>query len=132
MSSLKIYVGIDLGSTTTKALILEQAANVVGRGITNSRSNYDVACQIAREEAFVRARFTLTREALARDPALASLEKSFLPALTRHFRLQQHLDQLQRLRAALHSAAEAPRHEAHRRQLDERIDHIVDAIARSR
>jgi len=128
MSSLKIYVGIDLGSTTTKAVILDQAANVVGRGITNSRSNYDVACQIAREEAFVRARFALTREALARDPALASLEKSFLPALARHFRLQQHLDQLESLRAALHHAAEAPRHQSHRRQMDDRIDQIVDAM----
>jgi benzoyl-CoA reductase subunit A len=128
MSSLKVYVGIDLGSTTTKAVLLDPAANVVGRGITNSRSNYEVACQIAREEAFVRARFTLTREALARDPALTALERSFLPALARHFRLLQHLDQLHGLRAALHHAAEAPRHKAHRRQLDERIEQILDAM----
>ena len=40
-------VGIDLGSTTTKAVILGPDSAVLGRGITNSRSNYDVACQVA-------------------------------------------------------------------------------------
>ena len=57
---MKVFIGIDLGSTTTKAVILDREANVVGRGITNSRSNYDVASQIARQEAFVQARFKLT------------------------------------------------------------------------
>ncbi|MGB5174598.1 MAG: BadF/BadG/BcrA/BcrD ATPase family protein, partial [Thermoanaerobaculia bacterium] len=52
---MRVFVGIDLGSTTTKAVILDSRSNVVGRGITNSRSNYDVASQIARQEAFVQA-----------------------------------------------------------------------------
>jgi benzoyl-CoA reductase subunit A len=129
MSSMKVYVGIDLGSTTTKAVILNEGCTLVGWGITNSRSNYDVACQIAREEAFVRARFTLTRDASNRDARLAGIEKSFLPALARNFRLQQHLDQLGRLRKALHRTAEAPRHREYRRELDELLERIVDAIA---
>ncbi len=129
MSSMKVYVGIDLGSTTTKAVILNEGCEVVGRGITNSRSNYDVACQIAREEAFVRARFTLTRDAVNRDATLDGIEKPFLPALTRNFRLQQHLDQLGRLREALHRAAEAPRHREYRHELNELLERIVNAMA---
>jgi benzoyl-CoA reductase subunit A len=45
---MKCYIGIDLGSTTTKAVVLDEDQQVLGRGITNSRSNYDVACNIAR------------------------------------------------------------------------------------
>ena len=128
MSSMKVYVGIDLGSTTTKAVILNEADEAVGRGITNSRSNYDVACRVAREEAFVRARFTLTRDAVNREATLADIEKSFLPALARNFRLQQHLDQLGWLREALRRAAEAPRHHAYRRELEELLERIVNAM----
>ena len=105
MSALRIYVGIDLGSTTTKAVVLNDAGEVIGRGITNSRSNYDVACQVVREEALVRTRFTLTRQAISGDPALAQIEKAFLSSLQRNFRFRQHLDQLARL---ARSAAPAP------------------------
>jgi benzoyl-CoA reductase subunit A len=128
MSALGVYVGIDLGSTTTKAIILDASGRVLGRGITNSRSNYDVACRVAREEAFVRARFALTRDVLSREPSLAAAAKQFLPALERHFRLQQHLAGLGRLSEALHHAAEAPRHSTHRRELDLRLDQIVDEL----
>ena len=61
MSALRIHIGIDLGSTTTKAVVLSDSGEVIGRGITNTRSNYDVACQVVREEALVRTRFTLIR-----------------------------------------------------------------------
>jgi len=125
---MKIYVGIDLGSTTTKAVVLDENAHVAGRGITNSRSNYDVACHIAREEAFVRARFTLTQSALEQDPMLADVGKRFLPALGRAFRLQQHLDQLEHLRGALQQAGEAPRHQGQRAELRRRVDAIVDTM----
>lgn len=128
MNSLEVYLGIDLGSTTTKAIILDASDRVLGRGITNSRSNYDVACRVAREEAFVRARFALTREALSRNPSVAAAAKPFLPALERHFRLQQHLAGLGRLREALHQAAEAPRHAAYSKELGQRLDQILDTM----
>jgi len=92
---MKVYVGIDLGSTTTKAVILDETGHVLGRGITNSRSNYDVACRIARDEAYVRARFDLIR----------TTEKGLLPVLSRKFRYLQHLEQLEGLRQALLKAA---------------------------
>jgi benzoyl-CoA reductase subunit A len=126
--SLQIYVGIDLGSTTTKALILENGGGVLGRGITNSRSNYDVACQVAREEAFIQARFNLVRRGLEQDPEVASLGEHFLADLERCFRHQQHLSQLERLREALHGEARAPRHFAQQTELLRLVDEIVDAM----
>ncbi len=61
---MKYCVGIDLGSTTTKAVILNEAGNIIGRGITNSRSNYKVACDVAQGEALLNARFTLLAKGL--------------------------------------------------------------------
>ncbi len=61
---MKVIVGIDLGSTTTKAILLDEAGRIVGRGITNSRSNYHVACAVAREEALTAARFSMLQRAI--------------------------------------------------------------------
>ena len=44
---MKTFVGIDLGSTTTKAVLLDENSHVLGRGITNSRSNYGTAARVA-------------------------------------------------------------------------------------
>ncbi len=128
MSALQTYVGIDLGSTTTKAVVLNDAGEVIGRGITNSRSNYDVACLVVREEALVRTRFSLTRRAINSNPALADIEKPSLAALERNFRLRQHLDHLARLQEALHRAADEPRHNAYRQELLTVLDAIVYAM----
>ena len=54
---MKTFVGIDLGSTTTKAVLMDEDERVLGRGITNSRSNYDTACRVAGQEAAIDARF---------------------------------------------------------------------------
>lgn len=104
MSALDVFVGIDLGSTTTKAVVLEASGAVLGRGITNSRSNYDVACGIARQEAFIAARFHLTQAAIGRT-APGAAGGRFLQGLGRAFRLEQHLTQLDWLESALHDAA---------------------------
>jgi len=77
---MKCTVGIDLGSTTTKAVVLDAEGTVLGRGITNSRSNYDLAAGIAREEAFITARFGLLRrevEKAAGAELLGRLLKAF-------------------------------------------------------
>ena len=128
MSTLHIHVGIDLGSTTTKAVVLNDSGEVIGRGITNSRSNYDVACQVVREEALTQTRFTLTRQAIRRDAALAGVQGAFISTLERTFRLLQHLDHVERLRTALHAAAEAPRHSERRQELGAAIDAIVEEM----
>jgi benzoyl-CoA reductase subunit A len=91
---VKCFVGIDLGSTTTKAVVLAEDAEILGRGITNSRSNYDLAAQVAREEAFITARFALLRQQVEQAAG-----KQVLSRLLRAFRLSQLLAQLARLSA---------------------------------
>ncbi len=125
---MRVFVGIDLGSTTTKAVLLDDGARVVGRGITNSRSNYEVASEIARQEAFVRARFHLTRQAIAADPELDGVEKQFLPLLSRSFRLRHHLGELERLGEELHRAARSPRHADIHAELSGILDTILDGM----
>ncbi|MGA8051606.1 MAG: benzoyl-CoA reductase subunit A [Burkholderiales bacterium] len=106
---MRCFIGIDLGSTTTKAVVMDEQKNVLGRGITNSRSNYDTAAAIAKQEALVNARFHLFREALSRSGALNGRLEDFLGQLERHFRLEQFLEQLDDLEATCRRNAEGTR-----------------------
>ena len=47
---MSCVVGIDLGSTTTKAVILDENREVLGRGITNSRSEGIPACHAQQKQ----------------------------------------------------------------------------------
>ena len=91
---MKCFVGIDLGSTTTKAVVVDEDTRVLGRGITNSRSNYDTAAAVSKLEALIDARFTLFRRALADVPSLAWGIDELLGELERNFRHVQYLSQL--------------------------------------
>jgi benzoyl-CoA reductase subunit A len=91
---MRTFIGIDLGSTTTKAVLLDDNRDVIGRGITNSRSNYATAARVASEEARIDGRFTLFRRALETGEANGELVQAFLGALERNFRLVQFLEQL--------------------------------------
>lgn len=96
---MRCFIGIDLGSTTTKAVVIDEDRNVLGRGITNSRSNYDTAATIAKQEAMVNGRFHLFRQALSRAGALDGALDGFLAQLERDFRAEQYLEQLTDLEA---------------------------------
>ena len=96
---MKTFVGIDLGSTTTKAILLDENSQVIGRGITNSRSNYGTAARVASEEARVDGRFTLFRRALNAGGGQSGKLDEFLGALERAFRLEQFVEQLEDLEA---------------------------------
>ena len=87
-------VGIDLGSTTTKAVVLGEDASVLGRGITNSRSNYEVACQVALGEALINTRFALIARELGRVEPDANRLRIRLTRLERGFRAEQYRSQL--------------------------------------
>jgi benzoyl-CoA reductase subunit A len=94
---VRYVVGIDLGSTTTKALVLDEKSNVLGRGITNSRSNYDVACKIALAEALINARFSQLASELERNGIAETERTAWTKRLERFFRLRQFRGQLQAL-----------------------------------
>ena len=91
---MKCFIGIDLGSTTTKAVVMDEARTVLGRGITNSRSNYDTAAAVAKQEALLAARFFLFRTELEKSGALNGGLEEFIAQLERDFRLEQFLVQL--------------------------------------
>ncbi len=91
---MKCFIGIDLGSTTTKAVVMDENCAVLGRGITNSRSNYDTAAAVSKQEALIDTRFTLFRRGLTDVPALAGKVDVFLSDLERHFRRVQFVEQL--------------------------------------
>jgi benzoyl-CoA reductase subunit A len=95
---VRCSVGIDLGSTTTKAVVLGEDGAVLGRGITNSRSDYGVACQVALSEALIDTRFSLVAGELERAGLEAEARRRLLAELERGFRAEQYRSQLAVLR----------------------------------
>lgn len=97
-----IYLGIDLGSTTTKAILMDEDEEILGRGITNTRSDYHVATAVAENEARINARFTLLRRNLEKD----GISMALLQGLEDHFRQEAFRFRLRRLQGlALEKAA---------------------------
>jgi benzoyl-CoA reductase subunit A len=105
---MKCHVGIDLGSTTTKAVLLDESYQVLGQGITNSRSNYETAVTVAKQEARAGARLTLFRRGLGTTAAGNGMAE-LMDDLELQIRLEQFLEQLEDLRrtCASHVAAGA-------------------------
>ena len=128
MSGMDCWVGIDLGSTTTKAIILDGDGEILGRGITNSRSNYDVACAVARAEAFVDARFALARRALEGDPELADCTEHLLPVIAASFAEAKHGAALTALREELLVAARNDFYTSWQPALNRVLGEIVDEM----
>jgi benzoyl-CoA reductase subunit A len=100
---MKCFIGIDLGSTTTKAVVMTGDKEILGRGITNSRSNYDTARSCATQEAIVDARLHLCRNELSSVAALEGQLDRILTSLESYFRLEQFLEQLGDLEETCHS-----------------------------
>jgi benzoyl-CoA reductase subunit A len=121
---MRCFIGVDLGSTTTKAVVIDEGRNVLGRGITNSRSNYDTAAAVAKQEALVAARFNLFRGALERAGTLNGGLEAFLGQLERDFRLEQFLEQLADLEQVCKRNAEGPRFGADARAVAEALTEV--------
>ena len=85
----KYYLGIDLGSTTSKAVIINEQDEIIGRGITNTRANYSVAADIARMEAIYNARFSILKKNLANEIAAKPQYKKYLSDLESVFQYEQ-------------------------------------------
>lgn len=126
---MKCFVGVDLGSTTTKAVVLDDDERLLGRGITNSRSNYDVACAVARTEAFINARFGLMAEALARAGLGERDRDDLVATLGRHFRREQHAIQHEALADVMRGELDRDKYIDLRPELDEHLETIVAGMA---
>lgn len=93
----KYYLGVDLGSTTSKAVIINEKDEIIGRGITNTRANYAVAADIARDEAIYNARFSILKNKLAGEMKEKPEYNKYITDLESVFQYEQfkvHLDQL--------------------------------------
>ncbi len=128
---MRAFVGIDLGSTTTKAVMLDDAGGVLGRGITNSRSDYHLAADLAREEAHIDARFTLLDRALEAAGETGEEAVVFRKRLLHRFRKVQRLAQLASLREKSMAEARGERLRHHGEDLARRVGEIFEEIDRS-
>lgn len=65
------FLGTDLGSTTSKSVILDENEKIVGKGLTNTRSNYEAATKVAEQEAIIDTRITFFAEELRKESNLS-------------------------------------------------------------
>ncbi|CAA7614568.1 Benzoyl-CoA reductase subunit A [Candidatus Terasakiella magnetica] len=106
---MRCFIGIDLGSTTTKAVVMDENLQVMGRGITNSRSNYDTAAKVSKQEALIDTRLTLFRRGLGSVPEVTGKIDDILFDLERNFRHVQFLEQLEDLEQTCITNIKGPR-----------------------
>ncbi len=125
---MKCFIGIDLGSTTTKAVVMNENQEVIGRGITNSRSNYDTATAVAKQEAMIDTRFTLLRNNLDDNEKLKDNQDVFLNDLERNFRREQFVEQLDDLQNTCLQSAEGERFNDVRTVLTEVLASVFDKL----
>ncbi len=103
----KYYLGIDLGSTTSKAIIINEKDEIIGRGITNTRANYKVAADIARQEAIYDARFSLLKKILETEVIAQPVYEKYLNDIESAFQFLQFKRRLSHLHKQLNSTIES-------------------------
>ena len=127
---MKCVVGIDLGSTTTKAILLDvEDGRILGQGITNSRSNYEVASAVAREEALTAARFRLLSDALHAGVAQEEADR-LQERLLLGFRHEVFLTTLSALAGSLQATIVAVVPEARRAEYHRAAELVIEAGAK--
>ncbi len=130
---MKYAVGIDLGSTTTKAVVLDperEGMPVLGRGITNSRSNYDVACGVALDDALIDARFGMVAAALERRGVETERLRCGMDEFSLRFREVQYRRQLSALAGVLREmVAHDLRDGQARAEEAQALEAILDALS---
>ncbi|OIP02434.1 MAG: hypothetical protein AUJ98_01400 [Bacteroidetes bacterium CG2_30_33_31] len=94
----KYYLGIDLGSTTSKAIIIDEEDKIIGRGITNTRANYMVATEIARFEAIYNARFSILKMKLENEIKSNPTYEKYISDVESAFQYLQFKHKLEKLR----------------------------------
>ncbi|MFI5150014.1 MAG: BadF/BadG/BcrA/BcrD ATPase family protein [Bacteroidia bacterium] len=93
----KYYLGVDLGSTTSKAVIIDEHDVITGKGITNTRANYAVAADIARDEAIYNARFSVLKKNLEAETLAKPEYLKYITDLESVFQYEQFKVKLDRL-----------------------------------
>ncbi len=121
----KYYLGVDLGSTTSKAVIINEKDEIIGRGITNTRANYSVAADIARMEAVYNARFSVLKSRLRNEMTERPEYRKYLSDLENAFQYQQFKIRLDNLgEKLLNTCSTYFKEEAVRNEMVEHLRHI--------
>ncbi len=124
----KYYLGIDLGSTTSKAIIIDDDDNIIGRGITNTRANYTVATEIARLEAIYNARFSLLKMKLGDEITSKPEYNRYIQDLESVFQYLQFKRRLDRLNVQFIDTIESSFQDEKKLAVSGYIEHIVNTI----
>ncbi|MDH3215914.1 MAG: acyl-CoA dehydratase activase [Candidatus Krumholzibacteria bacterium] len=125
---MECYIGVDLGSTTTKAIYIDENEKVLGRGITNSRSNYELACEIAADEAAINSRFHMLRRKLAENKQAGKQTSELMDWLTCKFKLAQHFRQVDALEKVCKTIVDEWDDKNLRRAYKAALDSIFDTM----
>jgi benzoyl-CoA reductase subunit A len=124
----KYYLGVDLGSTTSKAVIINEQDEIIGRGITNTRANYKVAADIARLESTFDARFNLLRRKLDDEIKARPENKIYIEDLKAIFQYLQFNKRLESLHSQLTETVKTTFSDKINGKLSEYIEEIITEI----
>ncbi len=123
----KYYLGIDLGSTTSKAVIINEKDEIIGRGITNTRANYKVAADIAQEEAIYDARFTLLTNKLKNEIETKLEFKKYMKDVRSVFQYRQFKRRMDSLEKKLKETVDGFTYE-NKAEVMKTLEYILDTI----
>ncbi len=123
----KYYLGIDLGSTTSKAVIINEKDEIIGRGITNTRANYKVAADIAREEAVYDARFTLLTQKLQNEIDSKPEFKKYMQDIRSVFQYRQFKRRMDSLRKVIRQTVNDFKYD-NKEDIANKLEEIMDRI----
>ena len=123
----KYFLGIDLGSTTSKAVIINDKDEIIGRGITNTRANYKVAADIAQEEAIYDARFTLLTNKLKDDIESKPEFKKYMEDIRSVFKYRQFKRRMDKLEIKLKETVQNYTYE-NKDEIAKELNKIIELI----
>jgi len=124
----KYYLGVDLGSTTCKAVIIDQMDRIIGRGITNTRANYRVAAEIARLEAIYSARFYLLKKLLHDEIRVHAAFQKYLDDIEKAFQYMQFKKRLESLQGQIKITIDTKFNHDIRKSIKGHVENIINII----
>ncbi|MBT8386460.1 MAG: benzoyl-CoA reductase subunit A [Ignavibacteria bacterium] len=124
----KYYLGVDLGSTTSKAIIINEKDEIIGRGITNTRANYKVATDIARLEATFDARFNLLKRKLKNEIEDHPEKLTYIEDMKAVFQYLQFKERLDILHKELKKTVSISFTDELKEKLSAYVDEIISTI----
>lgn len=124
----KYFLGIDLGSTTSKAIIIDETDRIIGRGITNTRANYMVATEIARLEAIYNARFSLLKMKLDDEIESNPEYKKYIKDLESVFQYLKFKQRLDRLSKEFNDTIKSSFPDSRKDDIAKKVENIVSTI----